>query len=114
MNGKSLKEYDIMILNVQFGDGIGAKNRPAIILKLNGETISFYSITSQYENKSQYIQSKYFEIIDYVEAGLRKRSWIDTMTVKRLNENEVHFHVIGRLSMEDTYRFMRFLESASN
>jgi len=113
MSTNDYKEYDIMILKVGFDDGTGFKFRPAIIIKVNGEEIAFYKITSQFENKSKYIQSKYFEIIDYIQAGLRKRSWIDTMTVRKTNEKEIHFHVVGRLSMRDTARFIQFLQSAT-
>lgn len=109
----SLKEYDIMILKVVFDDGAGYKARPAIVIKANSEEIAFFRITSQFEKKSKYIQNKYFEIVDYVQAGLRKRSWIDTMTMKKVSTSKTHFLVIGSLSNRDTFRFIEFLQSAT-
>lgn len=109
-----INEFDIMVMKVEFDDGSGGKKRPVIVVNFNGEDIAFFKITSQYENKSEYIQSKYFEILDYVEAGLTKRSWIDTVTRKEVSLNATRFHVIGRLSNRDIIRFIDFLKSVSN
>lgn len=77
-NGR-LEELDILVSNVNYSDGTGLKCRPAIVIMLAGKEIICYRITSQYETKSDYIKSKYFEIIDWIKAGLRKESWIDTV-----------------------------------
>lgn len=111
MSGNQIKKFDIMILKVEFDDGTGYKPRPALALRINGETIFYYKITSQFANKSRYIQERYFEIVDYVQAGLRKRSYIDTITVRKMNETQTKFEVIGRLSNRDILALIEFLKS---
>ena len=106
---KWIEEHDTMLLSVEFDDGTGYKRRPAIAIKVTGREIVFYRITSQYENKSDYIRSKYFEIIDYTDAGLRKKSWIDTLKAHSVYENEITIKVIGHLSARDTERMLDFM-----
>lgn len=105
-------EHDIVMLNVQFDEGNDFKYRPAYIFKLDGEEIFFYKITSKYENKSEAIQAKYFKIVDWVAAGLEKESWIDTVSMKRINENETRIKFTGTMSDEDERRLAEFLEGS--
>ena len=105
----NLSEYDIVVLNVMFSDGIGSKSRPAILVELEDEQIGFFRITSQYENKSEAIKEKYFEIIDYIEAGLKKQSWIDTVMRYYVDDNSLRIRVIGQLTDSDMRRLEDFL-----
>jgi hypothetical protein len=61
-----LSEHTVVIAKVVYADGTGSKVRPAFVIELNGEIVKTYRITSQYENKSEYIKSRYFEILDYI------------------------------------------------
>lgn len=105
-----LSEHTVVIAKITYADGTGSKVRPAFVIKLDGNLVKTYRITSQYEQKSDYIKSKYFEIIDYIEAGLRKRSWIDTVQAYNVNVNETKIRVIGYLSGRDEARLRDFLE----
>lgn len=104
-------EHDIVMLSVQFDEGNASKYRPAYIIKLDGEEVLFYKVTSQYEKKSEAIQEKYFEIVDWVEAGLKKRSWIDTVSVRSVNEKETRISFAGIMSAKDKERLAEFLEN---
>ncbi|QDK70402.1 hypothetical protein [Lactococcus protaetiae] len=105
-----LSEHTVVIAKVIYADGTGSKVRPAFVIELDGTVVKTYRITSQYENKSEYIKSRYFEIIDYIEAGLRKRSWIDTVQAYNIDGNKTKIRVLGYLSARDEIRLREFLE----
>lgn len=105
-----LSEHTVVVAKITYADGTGSKVRPAFIIKLDGDWVKTYRITSQFDHKSEYIKSKYFEIIDYMEAGLRKRSWIDTVQAYNINVNEAKIRIIGYLSGRDEARLRDFLE----
>ncbi|QDK70140.1 hypothetical protein [Lactococcus protaetiae] len=105
-----LSEHTVVIAKVVYADGTGSKVRPAFVIALDDKVIKTYRITSQYENKSEYIKSKYFEIIDYIEAGLRKRSWIDTVQAYNIDSDKTKIRVLGYLSARDEVRLQEFLE----
>jgi hypothetical protein len=63
---------------VQFKDSRNGKYRPVIVMGLDQTSVYFMKITTQFENKSQYFQLKYFKIENYQLAGLKKQSYIDT------------------------------------
>jgi len=107
-----MEEYDIAVIKVAYEGGDGAKLRPAFVIKLNGDAVEFYKITSQYWNKSDWIKTRYFEIIDYTEAGLRKPSWIDTVRREYCEKKATKIKTIGQLSDRDLKRFKRFLGGA--
>ncbi|WP_460017512.1 hypothetical protein [Lactovum odontotermitis] len=96
---------------ISYADGTGAKVRPAFVIEREEERIKTYRITSQFANKSDYIKSKYFEIIDYVEAGLRKRSWIDTVQPYMIDSSRTRIKILGYLSETDEARFRDFLQN---
>ena len=64
--------FDIFITCISWGSG--CKSRPVLVVQKNGNTISVYPITTQYENKSKTIQAQYFRIHDWDQAGLDKQS----------------------------------------
>jgi len=88
------------------GDG---KRRPVLILSLNGEIASLYSITTQYENKSKQIKANYFPIKNWQFAGLNKPSYIDTNKLIQLNVAAIDDTPIGHLSAIDAKSLQEFL-----
>ncbi|MDR1606562.1 MAG: hypothetical protein LBS41_05565 [Streptococcaceae bacterium] len=104
-----MQEFDIIIAKVPFGDSEDYKWRPVFILSVAGQAVKFLRITTKFETKSAYMQSKYFEIIDYIEAGLNRQSWIDTFRAYPLDDINFKLHVLGRLTKRDFDRFIDFL-----
>ena len=88
----------------------GGKRRPAFVIKDDGEIVSFYKITTKYNDISDKTKSQYFPIKHYKEAGLRKQSYIDTINVGGLRKSQHDIQIIGRLTNEDTRELRRFLE----
>ena len=58
-----LEEYSILIARIEYADGSGSKSRPAMVIEFNDEVIKTYRLTTKYENKSDKIKAKYFEIM---------------------------------------------------
>lgn len=107
----NLSEHTIVVARVDYADGTGSKVRPAFVVELDGEVVKTYRITSQYANKSEYIKKKYFEIVDYVQAGLRRQSWIDFVQPYFVDKNKTKIKILGRLSLKDEQRLDKFLEN---
>jgi len=103
-----MRPYELWIAHMAW-DG-GGKRRPALILSSNGRIIKAYAITSQYENKSEYIKEGYFAINDWQKANLQKPSYVDTNTVHKLSVDAIDEAFVGRLSQDDIERFSEFLE----
>ena len=102
--------FDIFITNISWGSG--SKSRPVLVIQINNRTISVFSITSQYENKSEAVQSLYFKINDCLQAGLDRQSYIDTGTLLELPFSVFNKKLpIGKLTAEDMQRFLDFLSS---
>ena len=104
-----MEDFVIIIAIVPFEDSEVYKWRPVFILSVNGKAIKFLRITTKFDTKSDYIKSKYFEIIDYIEAGLNRQSWIDTFKAYQLNDENFKIHVLGKLTERDFERFITFL-----
>ncbi|MDG9734289.1 hypothetical protein [Leuconostoc pseudomesenteroides] len=108
-----IREHSIMIADLAYDEGreAGSKVRPAFVVKYDNQKIAYYKITSQFNNKSDYFQNKYFEIKDWVYAGLKKPSWIDTFKICRVDEQYVVIKFAGYLSANDEARFVEFLSN---
>ena len=108
---RDVREHSIMIANLAYDEGreFGSKTRPVFVLKYDNEIISYYNITSQFNSKSDYYQSKYFEIKDWAYSGLNKPSWIDTFKIRQVEEEYVVINFVGYLSSQDEARFIDFL-----
>lgn len=104
-----LQRYTLLVARVAFDDGTGSKVRPVMLIKFDDETLKVLKITSQFQHKSEEIQSKYFEIIDWFKAGLKKPSWIDTVRYYEI-ANGHRFDVLGRLTDRDIERFKTFIK----
>ncbi|MDV5987546.1 type II toxin-antitoxin system PemK/MazF family toxin [Streptococcus canis] len=106
-----LEVYSVLVSRVKYSDGAGSKVRPAIVVKFNNEMIRTYRVTTQYENKSDYIKSQYLEIIDWVQANLKRQSWIDTVKYYNVSNDEFNIKIIGKLSNRDIERLKDFLKN---
>jgi len=88
----------------------GGKSRPVLVLLLSEDTISVYPVTTQYENKSESIKSRYFKINDWLQAGLDKQSYIDTGILLNLPISIIKDKKpIGKLTIADKKRLLAFL-----
>ena len=104
-----MSPFDVYIAYISWGDG--GKHRPILVYALDDDYVRLYPITTQYNNKSEMIKAKYFEIYDLVCAGLVKPSYIDTGT--RLKQPMCilsGIQPIGRLSENDKLRLIQFLQ----
>ena len=72
----------------------GGKRRPVLILNINKNEVLVFKITTQYQNKSQYIKDKYYKIKDLSLAGLAKK---------------IKFTKIGKLSSKDIFELDKFI-----
>lgn len=110
-----LKNYNIALIRVVFQDKSGSKIRPILVIRRNDEVVFALSITSQYASKSPVIQQKYFRIVDWVEAGLRKPSRVDTISILEFDTRKLNnLRVIGELTQRDKIRFMKFYREVLN
>ncbi|QNQ83701.1 MazF family toxin-antitoxin system [Lactobacillus sp. PV037] len=102
-----MKSNEIYIAYVSWkNDG---KHRPVLIVKVNKKEVRVFKITTQYENKSQFIKEKYYKIQDLVSAGLVKQSYIDTGETYTLNSDKIKFKKIGTLGLVDILGLDKFI-----
>ena len=94
-----MKPYDVYISYISWGDE--GKRRPVLVLSIQDAQVSILRITTQYENKSVTIRSKYLIINDWQQAGLYMQSYIDTNKVIDLPITTLDTTPIGRLSKGD-------------
>ena len=100
--------FDIFIAHISWGSE--GKKRPVLILEQQSTVVNVFNTTTQYENKSDAIRSKYFKINDWQEAGLDKQSYVDTNIVRDLPPSALDGKTaIGRLTESDVQRFLEFL-----
>jgi len=103
-----MNQFDIFITCIAWKDG--SKNRPVLVLMYNNDNISVFPITTQYDNKSEAIRSKYFRINEWKQSGLAKQSYIDTGTLIKLPLSVIiKKKPIGRLTIIDKHRLLEFL-----
>ena len=108
-----LEEYEIALTRVVFHDKSGSKIRPILVIRHSDNAVFALSVTSQYQSKSVSIRQKYFRILDWVEAGLKKPSWVDTITVLKFRANTLKdLRVIGELTQRVKIRFVKFYKEA--
>lgn len=103
-----MKTNDIATAYISFPGG--GKRRPVFVISDKYGIVRFYKITSKYAEKSKKIQKMYFPIDHWQEAGLNKKSYIDTITVGRINKHDFELKIIGRLVPEDVRKLEAFLE----
>jgi len=103
-----MSQHEIYITYMDWG--ASGKSRPVLAFILNESTVDVYQITTQYEGKSEEIKSMYFKINDWVQAGLDKPSYIDTITLITLSMDTFKGKKpIGKLTEADKLRLLEFL-----
>lgn len=105
-----IEEFEVGITFVEYEDGEGGKSRPIVVLMVNNEVVLYYKITSQFAGKSKYIQDRYYEIKDWIEAGLKKRSWVDTINPRLVAKDELKVNITGKFTDRDILGLSAFLE----
>ena len=99
-----MKPYEIYIAYVSWGTE--GKRRPVLVLGEQGAKAAVLRITTQYDNKSDAVQSKYLAILDWQQSGLYMPSYIDTSKIIDLPLTTMGITPIGRLSGRDRERLI--------
>jgi hypothetical protein len=100
--------FDIYIAYVSWGtDG---KRRPVVIYFKHNGKVSVFRVTSQYQNKSDAVRSKYMAITDWQQTGLDKPSYIDMSAIIKLPVATIDPASIGKLSERDKQALVASLE----
>ena len=103
-----MKPFDLFITHITWGDG--GKSRPVLVYAFNGDEVGIYQITTQYEHKSEFIRLKFFEILNWAEAGLDKPSYVDTGTLIDIPAALINGkNPIGKLTDADKQMNLRLL-----
>jgi len=108
-----MEPFELFITYISWGSG--GKPRPVLVLLINEDTISVYPVTTQYENKNEFIKAQYFKINDWLQAGLDRQSYIDTGILLTFPISVIkNKKPIGRLTIEDKKRLLAFLTKSQD
>lgn len=100
--------FDIYIAYISWSGG--GKKRPVLILEHSSNGVIAFSITTQYQSKSETVRSKYFKISEWQQSGLDKQSYIDTNNTITLPLSSVDVkHPVGTLTETDVKNLVEFL-----
>jgi len=89
------KAGEVWIANdMRFEGSEGRKDRPIVIVSVNGDSIKCYHCTSQISSIR-----KRSEILDLASAGLEKKTYVD-LELHTISSNKLS-HKLGELSYED-------------
>ena len=100
--------YDIFIAFVSWGSE--GKRRPILILDVIDENVKAFSITTQYESKSEEIRVRYFVITDWKQSGLDRPSYVNTNNTVTIPLTAVDSNnPIGKLTASDERRLVEFI-----
>ncbi|GHV41332.1 MazF family toxin-antitoxin system [Clostridia bacterium] len=103
-----MRFFDIYIAFVSWGEG--GKRRPVLILDENSNGVTVFNITTRYGAKRDKIRENYFLINDWQQAGLDKKSYVDTNKTVTLPLTAIERETpIGRLSAADEQLLLDFL-----
>ena len=94
---------------VGFTNVVDGKTRPVLYIRQTDTDYVVFRLSSQYESKSVFIKSKYVEVLDWQQAGLSKRSWVDTVQTYHLPIDRTKLTYIGRVSARDLERLIQYL-----
>lgn len=101
---------DIYIADVPFDEGIGRKVRPALVIEVENDKVFVFKVTSQYRRKLTQIKKLYYPIKEWKEAGLRKKSYVDTHKMYRLPRKWIFSRQpIGKLTDYDRIGLFKFI-----
>jgi hypothetical protein len=100
--------FDIFIAYVSWDDD--GKYRPVLVVDQQSETMLVFNITTQYNNKSELVRKKYYQIIDWQQAGLTQPSYVDTNILRALPKAAwVNKKAFGNLTETDVQKLLDFL-----
>ncbi|MCL2098848.1 MAG: type II toxin-antitoxin system PemK/MazF family toxin [Oscillospiraceae bacterium] len=100
--------YEIYVAYISWASG--GKRRPVLVIEENAGNVTVFDITTQYQNKSESIRVKYFQINDWRQAGLDMQSYIDTNSTITVSLTAIDSkNPIGRLSAGDEERLIEFI-----
>lgn len=109
---KMTDKNDVISLFVRFVDKSGGKSRPVLVYKEGDEVLQFFSITSQFEKKSAYIQAQYYPLKDWQQAGLDKRSWVDLGSRRQILKSKIKiYNQIGSITDRDIFDMAVFIKT---
>lgn len=86
---------------VKFSEIPGGKKRPVLVLRKDSKNYIVFRLTSKFENKSEYIKSKYVQVKDWKTSNLTKPSWVDTVRTYKLPIATTELEYIGNLTNND-------------
>lgn len=110
-----MKPMDIYIANVSFDEGTGSKIRPALVIEIEYKKVKVFKVTTKYKNKSSQIRRLYYPIKEWKEAGLKKKSYVDTHKLYRLTKDWVFSRrPIGQLTDVDRLGLFEFIKQLKN
>lgn len=110
-----MEPMDIYIANVPFDEETDRKIRPALVIEVERERVIVFKITSQYQNKSTQIKRLYYPIKEWQEAGLYKKSYVDTYKMYRLAKKWIFSRQpIGKLTDIDRIGLFEFINQLKN
>jgi len=104
-----MKPFDIYIVYISWGGN--GKRRPVLVLFEHEGEVSVFPITTQYQNKSAAVRSKYIAISDWQQSGLDKPSYIDINKAIDLPTTTIAPSPIGMLSERDKKVLLEALEA---
>lgn len=105
---------DIYRIFVAFVDTQQGKERYTVeVGQIKLGLIVLDSITSKYENKSDFIKRQYYPIKDWQQAGLQKPSYIDIKSSHTYEISEVikHGRFTGQLTLRDVQDLAKFIKT---
>src|SRR5690625_2050902 len=105
---------DIYHIEVAYDQKAGGKQRYTVeVAKKRLGVVLLENITSQYQRKSDFIKTQYYPIQDWLQAGLKKPSYVDIKSSRTYDLNEIiqRGSHTGQLSLHDVQELARFIKS---
>jgi hypothetical protein len=106
--------YEIYYLGETFSKIDGAQNHYAIVIDNRKIfSLAFNLLTSQYDEKSEKIKLHYYPIIDWKEAGLKKQTYVDILSLVEYDIAQIRKYAEhkGTLQKRDILGFVQFVKS---
>lgn len=105
---------DVYRIYVAFEQKAGGKLRYTV--EVGRESLGVVlldSITSQYHHKSDFIKTQYYSIQDWLQAGLKKPSYVDIKSSRTYDLTDImqHGRYTGQLSLRDVQDLAKFIQS---
>lgn len=105
---------EIYHIEVTYDQKSGGKQRYTVEVAKKGlGVVVLDNITSQYHHKSNFIKAQYYPIQDWLQAGLKKPSWVDIKSGRAYDLNDImrHGRYIGQLTFRDVQALEQFIKS---